>query len=191
MSHYKGTIIVTVKQIIQSKGPDVEKKILDQISEEERNDYLSTHVLHWVTNRYNPTDEKAFLSIAAKELYPEHPHPVQCLGKESANVAINGIYKFLFRFPTFSYLIKHAPKFWRVYNDKGVACIENFVKDQKHISADFVVRKYPDMQKVVREFLAGYVSAVMEWIGARYVDVQTNDNYSEESGWRWSVDINF
>ncbi len=191
MAHHKGTTLVLVRKMLQAQGPEFEKKVLDQLDEGERQDYLNAKVVFWYPVYDTIDDNKALLAVAAQALFPEDPAPLRRFGKVAANFAINGLYKILFRVPSLTVLMRHAPMLWRTYNDTGAFYVEDLQQEQQALSVRFVVKNHPGLPLSVREFLAGYYAAVLEWTGAKKVEVTLNQTYTDEGGWRWDIQAEY
>lgn len=191
MPKTKGATLVLIRKLLQERGPDVEKQVLAQITETERNYYFKANVHNWYAVDSDIPEEKSLAIIATKALFPDDPEPLRSFGKLAANYAINDLYKLLFRIPSVYFLIKRAAIMWRTYNDTGALFVEEFLKEGNHISFQFVLKHYPTLPEAAREILAGYYSAVLEWTGAKSVEVSLNQIYSEAVGWRWIVHAHY
>ncbi len=187
MPHTKGTTLVLIRQLLQEKGPDFEKQVLNQITDIEREYYFKANVHGWYPMLDNIPEEKTLLVATTCALFPDDPAPLRSFGKLAANYAISDLYKLLFRIPSIHFILKRAAIMWRTYNDTGAFYVEEFVKEGKSISFQFVLKHYPTLPWNAREMLAGYYTAVLEWTGAKTVDITLNQTYTEEEGWRWVV----
>ncbi len=185
MPNTKGTTLVLIRQLLQEKGPDMEKQVLSQITDLERQAYYKANVLTWYPVLEDVPDEKTIITVASKALFPDDPEPLRKFGKLAANYAINKLYKILFRIPSVHFIMKRAAVMWRTYNDTGAFYVEEFIKNNHFLSCQLVLRHYPTLPNNVREMLAGYYSTVLEWTGAKTTEVTRNDNYDEFKAWIW------
>lgn len=192
MPHTKGATLVLIRQLLQERGPDFENHVLSQITDIEREIYYKANVLTWTPAVFEGVpDEKTLITAASNALFPDDPAPLRTFGKRAANYAINGLYKVLFRIPSVYTIAKRAAMVWRTYNDTGALYVEGFTKEGNHISFQFVLKHYPTLPENVREMLAGYYNAVLEWTGAKQVTITRNKTYSEPSGWIWVVHADY
>ncbi len=191
MAHHKGTTLVLIRKILHAQGPDFEKKVLDQITEPERRDYEQAQVVFWYPVYETIEDDQALVAVAGKELFPNDPEPLRQFGKAAANYAIHDFYKALFRIPSINALMRLAPMLWRTYNDTGAFYVENFSKQDTALSVSFLVRHYSVLPRYVREFLSGYYTALLEWTGAKYVEVIRHDDYKRFEAWQWDIKANY
>jgi hypothetical protein len=106
------------------------------------------------------------------------------LGYQNAQNDMKGIYKVLLKIATVEMVIKKASVIWKTYHDEGKSSAQQ-VKDKQFV---FLVENYPDLPKTYRIITEGYITALANLVGEKYVEVVCDD--VEPSAWKWLITIN-
>ncbi len=187
---YKATSIISMRELIKARGEAFEQAFLEKLAAQEKSAYLHalpvTHI-----KEDSSLEEKSIYYIAAHMLYPKAVHPVQELGKAIAGCEIKGVYKIFFRIATMEFILNRAAKIWRQYNDQGKAAIENYKLDHKVMACEFVVRDYPEFSQVRKEYLAGYISALIHYAKGTVISIDLPQQYEPHKESRWFIKAQF
>ena len=175
MANSNCTDIVYLREILKERGPDIERAFLSNLPEDLKSLYMNASYSTWT-----PTSRcMKVLDAAAETFFPEDPERYFKNGKTIANRVFSGIHRIFIRVTNVDFIFKRAPNVWRAYHDEGKVTI-NYITDNK---CDFSVGGYPDMSFNMREYVRGYLTAILEVIGEKNVNVElANPNPNE---WKW------
>lgn len=182
MTNIRGlTFAGCVEYVRNNFGEEGLKKVLDNLSEEERKVAgAKFHAMEW----YSLNIFVNFLSTAEKVMGKGDNNICYAAGKLSAAEAFGGIYKLFLEFGGPSIFLKKAALAWRTLNDSGYLDIivtkEHYAKGR--------VKEYANPHKNYCYFLAGYFEKVLELSGGRNVKITETkctcqgDEYCEYEG---------
>ncbi len=177
LSRTKGTDVVALRKMFKEKGEAAEKEFLSRLSPAVRDLYQQSLAFQW-----NAVELQTQLYRAAAEaLFPGSPDPLRRLGYEMARRSYSGVYQFLLRIPSTSFVIHQAAKLWNTYFEQGKASVE--VSGAK--SAVFWLREYPELPADMRQVVRGNITAAAETTGAKHVRVEHVD--ADPEAWGWSI----
>lgn len=177
MAKYKGSGIEIIKKIVKDQGPDFERRFYERLSPRGREVFKNTLAISWVDFKDDPGD----IPIAAALLFPGDPKAIAKFGRLAAHEAMRGIYSYVIRIPTKSFVLKRIAVLWRTNFDTGTAEVEN-VRDRQ---AEFVIRDFPDFPAYQLDFLCGYIEGVLEKTGSR--DIRTTIVNRNPNAWRFLI----
>jgi hypothetical protein len=173
MPKAKSSDIVTLKTLFA--GRPGEEAFLAALTPEAGRIYRTATSSGWVDHQL------AFeiYAQAAQRMYPTEREPARRLGREIGRIQMTGIYKIFLRIATPEFLVRRVSHLWRTFYDHGQAGIEAFTRE----SGVLVVRGFPELVRSQREYIAGYLIALLELTGARGVRVSLMEN--DPQAWRW------
>jgi uncharacterized protein (TIGR02265 family) len=169
----KASDIVTLRAICSGRG--TEAGLLAALSPEAQRVYRTVAASAWIAL---PIAFEIY-SQAALRMYPTEHEPERRLGREIGRIQMTGIYKVFLRIATPEFLVRRVTHLWRTFYDCGQAGIEALTRD----SGVLVVKEFPELVHSQREYIAGYLIALLELTGARGVRVSVLEN--DPQAWRW------
>ncbi len=177
MPNTKGTDVLALRKMLQERGPQAEQEFLQRLNPELQNLYRSIMATTW-----SPVEQQTALYEAAAEvLFPGEAEPLRQLGRALAKRSFTGIYRIFLRLPTMQFIMNRTAEVWLTYYNAGEAVVENFV--DRH--GDFVVRRFPELPRKMREVICGHLSVILELTGAKNVRVTIVDR--DPQAWRWQL----
>jgi uncharacterized protein (TIGR02265 family) len=177
MPNTKGTDVIALRKILQERGPEFERGFQQSLNPELRELYINIMATSWT-----PVEKQtALYAAAAQALYPGDPEPLRQLGRAMAQRSFTGIYKIFLRLPTIQFIMSRTAEVWRTYYDAGEAAVENMANHQ----GEFVVRKFPELPRQMREVICGHLSVILELTGAKQSAVTLVDK--DPNAWRWQI----
>lgn len=177
MAGYKGMALVLVRQWIRAADPDVERRVLEALTPEERIAYASLVATAWV-----PVELATNLYVVASPLlYPKEPRPLRQIGRDLARQNLGGVFRFVVRVISVQMLIEKTASLWRSFHDRGEATV---TRESDRLFR-FEVTDYPELPERMRETIVGWLGQAVELTGAQNVRVVKSDTDPER--WSWTV----
>lgn len=177
MANTKGTDVVGLRKIFAEAGPEMEQKLLEKLTPEQRHLYENA-----VSTTLSPVGLQTDLyERAAEVLFGQDSNRMVRLGKTMANRSYSTVYKLFFRIPKVEFLISRVATMWLTYYDTGEAEIKKFTGK----SGSLVVRHFPSLPRKLREVIAGHLTVILELTGAKVVHVLVCDDDPE--AWEWKL----
>lgn len=177
MAGYKGMALVVTRQWIRAAGSDIEKRVLEALTPEERTTYDSLVATAWV-----PVEVATALYVAAAPLlYPKDPRPLRQIGRDLARQNLSGVFRFVVRVISVQMLVEKTASLWRSFHDQGTATA---VREADR-TLRFEVTGYPDLPERMRETIVGWLGQAVELTGAQNVRVVKIDD--DPQRWTWTV----
>lgn len=178
MGTYKGSGLVTNRDIVQTLDPEVEKKILDSLTPEEQKIYENAIPVA----RYPIGIVASVFSKTAAVIFPNDPDADYKLGVERAKNALSGIYRIFLKITSVPYLISKVPKVWTTYHDQGKMWVE---REGAKNQATVLLSEYPELPLVFMPTIAGFMAGGMALAGVKKIKVTfiTDD----PALWKWHV----
>lgn len=175
MAKFKGSGIVVLKKLLESKSSTALDLFLSSLTEEERNWFKKTVPITWLPVEIATTLSKK----AGQVLYPNDPQFLFKLGQARARENVRGLYKIFFKILSPETVIKNAAKLWPQHHDEGKAVVESISPHQ----AVYCVTDYPDLPEDFRKIIEGFVYGIMEVAGAK--QIQTKRIETNPDQWEW------
>jgi hypothetical protein len=176
MPQVKAAAVVYIKQTLEKMKGNGEARLIHALSQQDAASYRAALPVTWLPV---PTIQ-AIYEGAARILYPGSPTGLRQLGHDSARASYTGVYRMLLRLMTIPYLLEKAALLWKNHHSDGDVTVERISER----SAAMVVRSYPTLADPIREVVAGYLAALLEFAGARNPQVKRDDR---STTWRWIV----
>jgi Protein of unknown function (DUF2378) len=159
----KATPLVLVRQLLRDKSREAEEAVVQHLTAEERHLFESFVATDWLPV---PFASKVY-DLGSRALYPGDPAPLRRMGREVSSANIRGVYRFMMRALSESFLLQQTARLWRTYHATGEARTERVSKNQ----VDLIVSDYPELTTAVREVVMGYLSDLVASAGAKDVRV--------------------
>lgn len=190
MADMKGVLIVFIRRRLRAAGEDVERRVVAQLTPEDRRAYESCTAGSWL-----PIETIAAISYAAAPaLYPDAQEPIAltpaasplvAMGRQQALEDLSGVYSFLVRVATVPFLLRQTARLWTTYHKGGKASVDEPPPDPEgRHRANMLVTDYPDFPHRYGNLTAGYIAEAMAMAGAKEVDVRTS---YDDAGLHWDV----
>ena len=113
MIKVKGMTVTTIQKLLRAMDAEVEQAVLKELSKEALDVYDQAMPVSWVDAMlYHELLEKSVHLI-----YPNAKHPAVELGRTGILDNFSGIYRFMFKFTSVSFLSILGPKIWTTYFD--------------------------------------------------------------------------
>ena len=170
----KGNDIMTLRNMMRELEPEKQKIFLAAIGPEARKLFETSMAIQWIALDL----EREILAAAAAVLYPKDPRGVRRLAKQIANRSFGTIYKIFLRLPSIAFLVKRSSSIWKLFYRQGQATVEDFSGNR----GTLVVRAFPGLSAVHRQYLCGFFEAILETNGAKHVHVELDE--SDPDAWR-------
>jgi hypothetical protein len=176
MAGYKGIGVVFLRKAVKAAGGDIEARVRDALTDEERNQFDVTTASTWV-----PIEliTKLFV-VASPLLFPADANPVRRAGRALAKDNFKGVYKVRVRVATVQFVADQTAKLWRTYHAAGDASVVTVASRIVRVQ----VRNYPDLPERFREATAGFMAESIERTGAKNVAVVKGE---EPECWTWTL----
>src|SRR5260221_92474 len=159
----KATPLVLVRQLLRDKGREAEEAVVGNLSAEERRLFESFVATDWLPV---PFGSKIY-DLGSRGLYAGDPSPLRRMGREVSRANIRGVYRFIMRGLSESFLLQQTARLWRTYHATGDAHTQRIA--QNHV--DLIVNDYPELTTPVREVIVGYLADLVASAGAKDVRV--------------------
>jgi len=177
MPDMKATDVLAIRQLVRERGAEVEQAFLARLSAEIQDQYRL-----WVATEWIPLATAAeILRAGTDALYPHGARGLRQLGEAVAQVTFNGIYRAFLKTPTPAFFTKRFVAAWHALYNRGIPAVENVAAQR----ADLLVKQFPELSPLEREYLCGYWAGIFKLAGAQNVMVLHEDHYPME--WRWTV----
>lgn len=177
MAGYKGMALVLLRQWIRAAGPDVERRVLEQLTPDEQAVYASLVATAWV-----PVELATKLYVVASPLlYPKDPRPLRQVGRDLARENLRGVFRFVVRVISVQTLMDKTASLWRSFHERGVA---RTVRESER-TIRFEVTDYPELPERMRETIVGWLGQAIELTGAQNVRVVKSDD--DPHVWAWTA----
>jgi hypothetical protein len=178
MDTYKGSTIVFVREYVQLSKLEYESKLLEMLSPEEKQMYLSALPVSWE----DPVVASGIMLKAATLLFSYDPNPCFRIGFIQAETQFRGLYKTLLGMATVPFIVKQSALFWKTYHKKGEARTEWVSGEKRGI---FSVMGYPELPEILRKNISGFIAGTVTL--TRVEDVQVHEDFANPHHWKWIV----
>lgn len=125
--------------------------------------------------------EAEIYEAASHILYPYDPCRLRQLGYEVASLQLQGVYRFFLTIATVEYLIENVNQIWRTLFDSGSIRITHVTETGGCLE----VGDLPDLTRVQREVMGGFLTAMLEMTNVKNVTVALDDSRSQV--WKFLV----
>src|SRR5262249_19770883 len=148
---------------VRDKGREAVEAVAGNLAPDERVLFESFVATDWLPV---PFASKLY-DLGSRFLYAGDPSPLRVLGRVVSTANIRGVYRFLIRGLSESFLLQQTARLWRTYHATGEAETKRVSKGQ----VDLVVSDYPELTAPVREVVSGYLTDLVMSAGAKDVRV--------------------
>lgn len=180
MARIKGTRYMLMRSLIQERGPEFARRYRERLAPVERERLDASMPVSWVDLKDIP-DQGNLIDTAADMFFPGRADGVQQVAGMLAKAGLGGIYKIFMAIPSVEYVIRRVAKLWHTYNDTGEASVEEFTGT----SGVIVVRNFPDMPLLQRQYLEGFIRGVLEMTRAKSIEIRRDE--ADPQAWKWHV----
>lgn len=175
MAEYKGSSIVLLKQLLESKGPQAKKAFLNSLTPEQGLLFQTVIPAAWV-----PIDQaQLFIEKLAPILYPNDPDGFFKLGEVRAQDTVKGIYKMLFKVLSTEAIVDASYRLWPMLHSHGTASVSRSGKE-----ATFSVTGYPQLPRCFRLMMSGFIHGCLTLGKAKNIKLKLIE--TDPANWRWS-----
>ncbi len=178
MAKVKASDVVTVRKLLLDRGAEVEAQARAVLSPDALAVFARVHPTDWITLG----QEAEILGAAAPLLYPGDGAPLPRLGQEVARIQFSGIYKIFLLIPTLEFIVKQVSKAWKTLYDQGEVRVEDLTPH----GGSLVALGLPDLTRVQRDYIGGYLSGVLSLTGAKHIRVSCRD--ADPRAWKWTLE---
>lgn len=175
MPGVKASGILTIKKLLQARGGELEKSMAAALGPETRRHYLAAVATAWI-----PFDAEAEIFTAASgALFPGHSQALRDLGHAVAKEQFRGLYKIFLTVATVEFVVKRTAQIWNTIYNAGSARVEGLSER----GGTLVALDLPEQLPVQREYICGYLIALLEMTNVRNVKVRKDE--SDPLAWKW------
>jgi len=174
----KASGVVTVKQILGAANPGLDAAVAEKLTTETREVFRKTFSTAWIAF----SAEAEIFEAAAQALYPGDSNRLRRLGAEVAERQFKGLYKVFLTVTTVEFVIKRVAQIWGMIYDSGVARVEDISPN----GATLVVLNMPEQLATQREYICGFLTALLKLTNLKNVRVTKNER--DQNAWKWIVD---
>jgi hypothetical protein len=175
MAKVKASGVMTIRQLLAAQGQDGEQRLWSRLSPGAMNEAQNAGATSWISL---PTEAEVF-EVASELLFPGDLQRLRKLGHAVAKVQFQGIYRIFLLVATVEYLVKRVSRMWDTIYDQGTARVENFTPH----GGVLVVEGLPDQLPVQREYICGFLTALIEFTPAKNVRVTKDER--DPQVWKW------
>lgn len=178
----KGTRYATFRKLVKAKGEAFEKQFISMLNPVEQQRYTEAMAISWVDHDAYETDKgDDCIAVAAKLFFPGQMNAIAKVGEMVAKENMSGLYKIFLLVPTVEYVVKRITQLWQAYNSAGEVTVD-WVNPKY---GKVIIRKYPGMSKLQRQYLTGYIKGVVELTRAKNVTVKLWE--ADPNAWTYHV----
>ncbi len=175
MPEVKASGILTIKKILEARGPEAEAVFTAALSAESLKVYRLAVAPSWIPF----AAEAEIFEKASETLFPENPQRLRRLGYEVAKIQFKGLYKVFLLMTTVDYVVKRTAQIWGTIYNSGSARVE----DVNDYGGTLIAQDLPDQLPTQREYICGYLIGLLEMTNVRNVRVRKDE--SNPRAWKW------
>jgi hypothetical protein len=172
----KGNGIHYIHHVLKSKGELEEQKFLATLTPEEAEVYTKNLPISWIPM----SDVITIYTKAVNYIYSDRPFAWVDMGKGMAIFHFNGMYKYLLKIASVSFIMQQSAKIWGLYFNQGKA---QAVKPSAEKAIHFMVRDFPELPLCLRKMSVGFIHGILSLTEARNVRIHQEDQNPNE--WKW------
>src|SRR5882672_3985987 len=121
----KATPLVYVRQLLRDKGREAEEAVTSGLTVEERRLFESFVATDWLPV---PFASRVY-DLGSRVLYAGDPAPLRRMGREVSRANIRGVYRFMMRGLSESFLLQQTARLWHTYHATGEARTQRIAKN--------------------------------------------------------------
>lgn len=178
MAKVKASDVVIVRKLLVGRGAELEAQVRARLSPAAFSVYQKALTTEWIELGH----EAEIFSVAAQLLFFGERSPLQRLGEEVARIQFSGIYRIFLLVPTLEYVVKQVSKAWKTLYDQGDVRVEGLSGKR----GTLVAQGLPELSRIQREYIGGYLSGVLSLTGAKNVRVTRQEN--DPQAWKWTLE---
>jgi hypothetical protein len=175
MAKVKASGVMTIKQLLSARGPETEQRFWSRLTRDTLGALQNAGAMSWIPF---PVEAEVF-EVASDLLFPGDLQRLRKLGHAVAKVQFQGIYRIFLVVATVQYLVKRMSQMWDTIYDQGTARIEDFTPH----GGVLVASGLPEQLPVQREYICGFLTALIEFTPARNVRVTKDER--DPQAWKW------
>ena len=175
MAEVKASGVQTVKKLIAAAPGGSAERFRASLRPETARILEASGATTWI-----PFDvELEVFERAADVLFPGDPQGLRRLGYTVGRKQFQGLYRIFLTVATVEFVIKRSTQIWNTIYNAGSAR----VTDVSAHGGTFIAEGLPDQLPGQREYICGYLQAVLEMTDVGNVRVRRED--SDPQAWKW------
>ena len=163
----KGTAVKSIPEFVQKHFPLRFQEWLKTMPEN------SSKIMGGLifTNNWYPIQDALVLpmkSISKFFYNSDDAKTARTMGKFSADVALNGVYKFFIQFGSPKYIIERGSRIFTTYFQPSEMVVVNVAKNGLTVN----ITKFPEPDEIIEHNIAGWMERALEISGCRQVKAE-------------------